>query len=541
MNADTENTQISRKSADAQNSSESKSEQSNNWRILILRLLLGSIMSAASGMLVVLAYPPFELWPLVFIGWIPMVFAAYRVMPERWSSLAAGIGIFTWLQGYLGPVFAGSGLFMEYLPLIAGAISFLTDMGLKRMANQTNNQLLVLQGVLGMAVSELIRLFIPIAGTWAFIAYPLYRQVWLIQPVTIFGIIGMGAIVMLVNYTLALLLMKASDRRWAGTWWYAPDSVSVPASAVRRYGRICLWSVGGWILISLILFGLFAFTYDQPTVKTAAIQPAKSPIQASMKGDDEAAEELHLRMIQMSREAADAGAEFIVWPEGAFLFDPQEQDPYNLPALSRETDAYHAIGYAVVLDDGRMRNEATVLSPEGAYIGVFGKDHPVTFAGETSVTKGSYPVYETPLGRLGTIICYDLDYTDTTRKLARRGVQLVGVPSNDWSAIADKHYTHLVFRAAENRVAMVKADGAGFDSAIISPSGRIIEKVSDPQGREALVSADVQIGTGRGTLYSYIGDWVGWLSLLTTIGLGIFKKRIVRRFESTAGNKTPLL
>ncbi len=312
---------------------------------------------------------------------------------------------------------------------------------------------------------------------------------------------------MLINYTLALLVMRYTDRNWSGTWWYAPDSVPVSASVAHHHRDICLWILCGWVVISLGLYGVHTLTYDQPIVRTAAIQPAASPIQAAMHDDDAAAVQLHRRLIEMSREAADEGAQFIVWPEGTFLFDPSEQDPYDLPSMARESGAYHAIGYVVITDENLMRNEATILSPEGSYLGVFGKDHPVAFAGETSLSRGSYPVYDTPLGRLGTIICYDLDYTDTTRRLARSGVQLIGVPSNDWSAIADKHYTHLVFRAAENRVAMVKADGGGFDSAVISPVGRIIEMVSDPEGREAIVSAEVPIGTGRGTLYSYIGDW----------------------------------
>jgi apolipoprotein N-acyltransferase len=29
-------------------------------------------------------------------------------------------------------------------------------------------------------------------------------------------------------------------------------------------------------------------------------------------------------------------------------------------------------------------------------------------------------------------ICCDLDFTDTARKLARQGAQLIAVPSNDW-------------------------------------------------------------------------------------------------------------
>jgi apolipoprotein N-acyltransferase len=153
-----------------------------------------------------------------------------------------------------------------------------------------------------------------------------------------------------------------------------------------------------------------------------------------------------------------------------------------------------------------------VINPQGEFLGVFGKDHPVVFGGETSLTRGTYPVYETDLGVLGTIICYDLDYTDTARKLARQGVQLVGVPSNDWGSIAEKHYTHVVFRAVENRIAMVKADG-GFDSAIIDPFGRIVSLAAFPEGGEATLVADVQMGNGKGTITTRLGDWMGWLAL----------------------------
>ena len=112
-----------------------------------------------------------------------------------------------------------------------------------------------------------------------------------------------------------------------------------------------------------------------------------------------------------------------------------------------------------------------------------------------------------------------MDYTDTARKLAAQGAQLIGVPSNDWGSIADKHFTHVVFRAVENRVAMVKADG-GFDSAVIDPYGQILALAAYPQGGEATLVADVQIGDGKGTISSLLGDWTGWLGLAGMIFFG---------------------
>lgn len=172
------------------------------------------------------------------------------------------------------------------------------------------------------------------------------------------------------------------------------------------------------------------------------------------------------------------------------------------------------LGYFVEVTDRLWRNETTVLSPDGQFLGIYGKDHPVTFAGETSVMRGTYPVYETPLGRIGTIICYDLDFTDTARRVTRNGAQLILVPSHDWPAIATKHYTHLVFRAIENRVAMAKADNSGNDSVIIDSYGRILATAITPGGDKTgrVVISDVPLGTGNSVAVRW-GDWTGWIAL----------------------------
>ena len=476
-----------------------------------VRLVLGLFLAVSGGLLLVLAFPPFEFWPLALLGYIPVLVAQYRILPPKFSSLASAVGVAVWLQGYLGPVFAPIGTFMVWLPLIAGGISFLADGSQRSFNNKTGYRWFILSGVANWAGSEMIRLFIPIAGTWAFIAYPFYRQLWLIQPVSIFGIIGMGMLVMMVNHIFALLLMAWIDSRWK----LAEDAVRIEPGLWRGWAAAAGAVSVLWVATSLVLLNLPLGT---ASVKAAAIQPEVSAIVSANIGDAARAEEVREQMKAQSREAAAQGAEFIVWPEGALLWDPQIEDQIDLRGLAAETGAHLAVGYVVILEQG-FRNEATVLNPQGEFLGVFGKDHPVVFGGETSLSRGTYPVYETPLGTLGTIICYDLDYTDTARKLVAQGAQLIGVPSNDWGSIANKHYTHVVFRAVENRVAMVKADG-GFDSAIIDPYGRILALAAYPEGGEATLVADVQLGNGKGTLSTLLGDWTGWLALAGMIFFG---------------------
>ncbi len=477
------------------------SEMQTEWVKTLGKIVLGLALAALSAVLMTLAFPPFNLWPLVWFAAAPALLAQYRILPRKLTSVGSAVFNGGWVFGYLGPVFAGTGNFMEYLWLYVAGISLLADLGNRTFNERTGYRWFVLQGVAGWVGIEMIRSLLPIAGTWGFVAYTLYRQPWLIQPVSIFGIFGMSAVIMLVNYALGLGAVWLYDRRFP-----ASATTPVTTTVVRRWLIGAGATLAAWTLLSLLLFR----PATTPTVRVAAVQPDASTIIAAFAGQEDKVAALNTQMIEQTHAAAAQGAQLIVWPEGALSFDPQVEDKLDLKGLAGATGAHLAVGYAIFSDAG-LRNEATVINPQGEFLGVFGKDHPVTFGGETSLTRGTYPVYDTPLGKLGTIICYDMDFTDTARKLARQGAQLIAVPSNDWSAIANKHYTHIVFRAVENRVALIKADG-GFDSIVVDPYGRIIALATRPEGGAATIVADVPLGTGK-ALAVLLGDWIGWLSL----------------------------
>ncbi|HEX6304529.1 MAG TPA: nitrilase-related carbon-nitrogen hydrolase [Anaerolineales bacterium] len=143
---------------------------------------------------------------------------------------------------------------------------------------------------------------------------------------------------------------------------------------------------------------------------------------------------------------------------------------------------------------------------------MFSKDHPTVFLGETHTSLGVYPVYDTALGRLATIICYDLDFIDTARKMARNGAQIIAAPSLDGPSLAVQHYAMAVFRAIENRVTIIKSDSSGSDSVIVDPYGRILASAITPEGGEAVLVTDAPLGTVD-TLTVRLGDWVSWISL----------------------------
>src|SRR6476646_10078587 len=57
------------------------------------RLWAGLLLALLTPVLVGLANPPFGLWPLIFVAFVPMVIAQHVVLPRRLSGLAVGVAI----------------------------------------------------------------------------------------------------------------------------------------------------------------------------------------------------------------------------------------------------------------------------------------------------------------------------------------------------------------------------------------------------------------------------------------------------------------
>ena len=156
------------------------------------------------------------------------------------------------------------------------------------------------------------------------------------------------------------------------------------------------------------------------------------------------------------------------------------------------------------------------ITPAGEFLQVYGKNHQTSPGEPPIISAGVYPVYDTTVGRIATIICNDVHWTDTSRTLARRGAQLIAVPTLETPGIAREQVAQSVLRSVENRVAFVKADDA-YASAIIDPHGKIVAlRDASPDGAAFALVADVSLGTTT-TLYTRLGDWPGWLSLAALV------------------------
>jgi predicted amidohydrolase len=230
--------------------------------------------------------------------------------------------------------------------------------------------------------------------------------------------------------------------------------------------------------------------------------------------------------LQRLEEAVSAGAQLLVLPECAvpgYMFDSLEEGlsyAEEVPGPTTEAleqacerlDAYAICGM-LQRDGDLLRNTAVFVGPEGL-IGTYWKTHLPFLGVDRFVTPGDeLTVWETPLGRIGVEICYDLRFPEVTRTLALKGADLVAHPTN--FPMAAKVQTELitVARAAENRIYLLTANRVGKErwgefcgwSQIVDPYGKRLAEAGETE--EALLVADVDVEQARDKDYVIPGEY----------------------------------
>jgi apolipoprotein N-acyltransferase len=499
-------------------------QKNNSDKKMTRRFLLGILLSALSGVMLLLSFPPYGVWPLMWVGFVPYIFAQYRLMPFKWSSLAVALANLFWLGPFLARLFGTEvGFFFTFLGVWIALLNLLISK--ERHFNEiTRHRWLVLAGVVSFVGFEMVRAtFIPLVGTSAFVGYTQAKQAWLIQPVSIFSVYGLDLVIMLVNYALGLGVIAWFDGRW-------PSAGTVLVE--KRLGRNWLVIAGivlaVWIGISLILVNNQP---DMPKVRVAALR-SNYPLPAFQDKTDTAQIRFDTFAGQ-AREAAAQGAQILYTSEMMFNFDPQVEFTDQFRVVAKETGAYIFITYTVVQEGEPWRNEAVLLTPEGEFLVVYGKNH--AFGEPPTAMRGVFPVYDTPLGRLATLICHDANYTDVARKLAAKGAQIIAAPVHEFGGFGEQFWTNALFRALENRTAVV-VTGAAHVAAIINPDGSLVELDTDSKGSRVTLVGDVTLGSGP-SLYTSLGDVLGWVALAGFVFFIVYPTVIESRAKKASKKK----
>lgn len=240
---------------------------------------------------------------------------------------------------------------------------------------------------------------------------------------------------------------------------------------------------------------------------------------------------IRLTLDAISAAVAD-GAQLIVLPElvlsGYMFTSADEARPVAItaehPAFAqwadavRDTNAIVAGGFAELGDDGNVYNSAAIVDGSGV-LAVYRKIH-LWDKEKLVFTPGSAvpPVVDTPLGRLGILICFDLEFPEMPRTLALGGAELVLVPTN-WPLESVPpgervpEVTVAMAAAYSNRVAIAACDRIGLErgqdwngaSSIVNQQGWVVATV----GADGAASADLDLSLSRDKSLSDLVDMFG--------------------------------
>jgi predicted amidohydrolase len=158
-------------------------------------------------------------------------------------------------------------------------------------------------------------------------------------------------------------------------------------------------------------------------------------------------------------------------------------------ALARRNRIWLQIGYAERGTDGRGRNCAAVLDPQGTIAGLYRKVHPFSYGREAQFYGGGDRAVIVACDGAGVapMICYDLRFPELWRLAALAGAEVFTIGAS-WPAARRHHWRTLaIARAIENQAFVVAVNRVGRDphlqygggSIIVSPTGEILAEAAD--------------------------------------------------------------
>jgi predicted amidohydrolase len=231
--------------------------------------------------------------------------------------------------------------------------------------------------------------------------------------------------------------------------------------------------------------------------------------------------------IQFIKRAAKTEADLIVFPEmslSGYCYRSREeiatrgqyipgQITSKLSKVCKDLDVYIVMGM-IEKDRGgedyHYYNTSILIGPSGI-IQKYRKTHIPYMGADRFVNKGDLPyqIADTPIGKIGLGICYDIMFPEHSRTLALKGTEILINISNLAKGLgstkAKGHPGFLLYqvRAIENRVFVIASNRVGKErdyefigkSKIFSPAGKVLAEASGD--KEEIIFATIEPSIAR--------------------------------------------
>jgi apolipoprotein N-acyltransferase len=174
--------------------------------------------------------------------------------------------------------------------------------------------------------------------------------------------------------------------------------------------------------------------------------------------------------------------------------------PDSLKNWCREHSRYLVIGGEEPAGTNNYYNTAFVVGTNGDIVFKQAKSVPIQFF-KDGLPAPEQKVWDSPWGKIGICICYDLSYTRVTDELVRQGAQLLIVPTMDvveWGKHQHELHSRVApVRAAEYGIPIFRVASSGISQAVAG-GGQVIAQTSIP-GSGEIFSAQFRL-PARGSL-----------------------------------------
>lgn len=221
-----------------------------------------------------------------------------------------------------------------------------------------------------------------------------------------------------------------------------------------------------------------------------------------------------------------------------------DQVPGKIKAWCRKNRRFLVVGGEDPGPGKTFYNTAFVIGPNGDVVFHQAKAVPIQFF-KDGLPAPEQKVWDSPWGKIGICICYDLSYTRVTDRLVKLGAQALIVPTMDVMDWGQRQHTlHARIaptRAAEYGLPIFRVASSGF-SQLVDRAGRILATAPCP-GDGAIICGTIEMrGPGQLPFDRWLAPFATGVAGLTIICL-LFRRRLAHRrgLKSSADLRPALL
>jgi len=489
-------------------------------------------LAILSGLLLTLSFPPFDMFFMAWVAWLPLWAALQQGRWERGFKLGYITGfIFTltslnWIANNSGTnLWTASASMMgsvAYLSLWFGLFGF--------MISRAGRNL----GTRGLWFAPVF--WVSVEFLYSYQGYTLAFP-WL-------------SLAMTQNFALPVQQLAEYGGIYAISFWVLSLNTIL---FQLEFGRLTVrtqqlvWGILGFILVGTFIFGAVRMKVvsqlSTESIRVGIVQTNLDPHQKWVRSK----KTRHVQAIMdQSRQVVEDSARIVIWPESAVpahlnyypQFDRKIRNFVEQNGVSVLTGALH---HEEENQNYLFYNSAFFYSP-GMPVEIYSKQGLVPFAeriplveyfpvlanlnfGQANFQPGAESLVY-PMGSreevtdLGTLICYESADPFIFRSFIENDAGLMAIITNDaWLGQSPGPYQHLAagrLRAIEHRISIARAAQTGI-SAMILPSGRIAASI--PLGEKGEIVYDAPLGLDR-TFYSKHGN-IFALTILLVASLGL--------------------